>query len=164
MRNFKNIISVLSILLLAVIFYQCSGESQAKTTIVEVVEPEVEESLYVRLGSAEGISSLVDDIFDAHMNNPILNDKFDYLRGDTEKEESIKSHMRNFLGSGTGGIEQYTGRDIPTIHTGMNITEAEFLAVVDDIMIVLNNHEMSDQTKKDMLYILYSFKGQVVGL
>ena len=97
------------------------------------------------------------------MNNPILNDTFDYLRGDSEKEESIKNHMKNFLGTGTGGLEQYTGRDIPTIHTGMNITEKEYLAVLDDIMGVLNNHDLSDQTKKDMLYVLYSFKGQVVG-
>jgi hemoglobin len=64
----------------------------------------------------------------------------------------------------TGGMEKYSGMDVPTVHKGMNISEKEFLSVVDDFMLVLENHEVSDQTKKDMLYVLYSFKGQVIGL
>ena len=49
-----------------------------------------------------------------------------------------------------------------TTHKGMNVSEQEFIAVVDDIMWALDKHEMSDETKKDVLAILYSLKGEII--
>jgi hemoglobin len=50
-----------------------------------------------------------------------------------------------------------------TTHSGMNISEAEFVALLDDLMIVLDNHQIDVETKKDMLYISWSLKGMIVG-
>ena len=49
-----------------------------------------------------------------------------------------------------------------TTHKGMNISEQEFIAVVDDIMWALDKHAMADDTKKDVLSILYSLKGEII--
>ena len=38
-----------------------------------------------------------------------------------------------FLCSATGGPQEYTGRDTLTTHKGMNISEQEFMAVLDDL-------------------------------
>jgi hemoglobin len=166
MKTVKNIISLLFVGLFLATFNQCTvKEDQIEPVIEEVVVvPQVEESLYDRLGGADGISSIVDDIVSTHLENPVVSPQFSYLTEDPEKMETVKRHLREFLGAGTGGAEQYTGVDVPTAHNGMNISNEEFIAAIDDIMFVLNNHEVSEQTKKDMLYILYSFKGQVVGL
>lgn len=165
MKSTKNLIILLFASIFLSSFYQCAEkEVQTEPVIVEVIEPEAEETLYVRLGGAEGISSIVDDIITKHLANPIVSEKFAYLTQEPEKLETVKRHLREFLGAGTGGTEQYTGVDVPTAHNGMNVTNAEFLAAVDDILEVLNEHNVSDQTKKDMLFILYSFKGQVIGL
>jgi hemoglobin len=47
-------------------------------------------------------------------------------------------------------------------HRGMNISEQEYVAVMDDIMSVLEKHQMDEVTKTDVLAILYSLKGEIV--
>ena len=161
-----NNIKLILLYLLAVGFAGCSGGSSkpSETAVVDIVEAAPAElSLYDRLGGADGISVLVDDIITTHLENPVVSPQFDYLRDNPEQLELVKQHTREFLGAGTGGPEQYTGGDVPSVHAGMNISNAEFLGAIDDILLVLNQHEASEQTKKDMLYILYSFKDQVVG-
>ena len=159
-------LKLLSLLLLGSILTNCSDkQTKQDADLIEVHEATpVELSLYDRLGGAEGISFIVDDIIAKHLENPVVSPQFVYLTEDPEKMEILKRHTREFLGAGTGGKETYTGVSVPAAHEGMNVSNAEFLAAVDDILFVLNEHGVSDQTKKDMLYILYSFKGQVIGL
>lgn len=45
----------------------------------------------------------------------------------------------------------------------MNITAAEYMAVVDDILLVLDNRQIDEQSKKDVLAILWSLKGMIMG-
>jgi len=44
----------------------------------------------------------------------------------------------------------------------LQITEKEFLSATDDILIVLSNNNIDEESKKDMLYILYSLKSAVI--
>lgn len=44
----------------------------------------------------------------------------------------------------------------------MNISEQEYLAVVDDIMDVLARHDIDEAARKDVLAILYSLKGDII--
>lgn len=150
----------------AVIFGCADGkkENHEEEHEHETVEKEVALSLYQRLGEEEGISKLVDDIVDTHMENDIVKHVFLPLKDDPAHFEEFKEHVKEFFAAGTGGSTAYTGKDMPTAHAGMNITEAQFLAAVDDIMLVMANHKKDDQTKKDVLYILYSLKGVVIGL
>jgi hypothetical protein len=39
---------------------------------------------------------------------------------------------------------------------GMNISEQEYMAAVDDILDTLDKHKIDDQTRKDVLAIVYS--------
>jgi hemoglobin len=48
--------------------------------------------------------------------------------------EASKQHAFEFFAAGTGGPFEYTGKDLRTTHSGMNISEQEFLAVVDDVV------------------------------
>lgn len=50
-----------------------------------------------------------------------------------------------------------------TTHRGMNINANDYMNIIDDIMIVLNKHNKSEETKKDVLAILYSLKDQMIG-
>ena len=47
-------------------------------------------------------------------------------------------------------------------HKGMNVSEQEFIAVVDDITWALDKHGMTDDSKKDVLAILYSLKEEII--
>ena len=69
---------------------------------------------------------------------------------------------REFFSAGSGGPEKYTGRDMKTAHKGMNISEQEYLSVMDDIMGVLEKRGIDRATRKDVLDILYSLKGEII--
>jgi hemoglobin len=120
-------------------------------------------TLYERLGGEEGITRIVDDVVDEHMKNPAVNARFLPYRDRPEVLREIKNHTVNFFGAGSGGPQVYLGRDMPATHRGMNINEAEYMQVVDDIMNVLENHGKNEETKKDVLYILYSLKDSIIG-
>jgi hemoglobin len=79
-----------------------------------------------------------------------------------DKVQVIKRHFCEFLGMGCGGPEVYTGRDMLAVHTGMNISNEEYVAALDDILLVLDRHNIDEQTKKEILYIAYSVKNQIV--
>lgn len=115
-------------------------------------------SLYDRLGSATGISALVEDVVAAHLANPAVQPRFQNVKDLAH----LKKLATEFFCAGSGGPEPYTGRDMLTTHKGMNISEQEYLAVVDDIMGVLDAHRIDDGTKKDVLAILYSLKGEII--
>ncbi|GGK56908.1 MULTISPECIES: group 1 truncated hemoglobin [Flavobacteriaceae] len=162
-------IKLIVILLVAVFVSNCSNkkpntqESSNEASTVVVNENPVEASLFDRLGGTDGVSSIVNGIVQAHLENPVINHVFLPLKEDPEHFESFKTHVKEFLSAGTGGGATYTGKDLPSAHKGLNTTEEEFLSAVDDILMVLSKHNIDEETKKDMLYILYSMKGAVIG-
>ncbi|MEQ1759375.1 MAG: group 1 truncated hemoglobin [Vicinamibacterales bacterium] len=115
-------------------------------------------SLYDRLGGEIGIAALVEDAMAAHLTNPIVQTRFQNIKD----IEHAKKMAREFFGAGSGGPEPYTGRDMRTTHRGMNISEQEYVAVMDDIMGALDKHGIDDVTKKDVLAIMYSLKNEIV--
>jgi len=123
-----------------------------------------EKSLYERLGKGDGIAKLVDDIVDAHLQNPAIKTRYLPLKDDPARMEKVKNYTRQFLGAGTGGPETYHGKDMPTAHRGMNVSEAEFLAVVDDILLSLDKNNVDQQSRNEVLAISYSLKDQIVRL
>jgi hemoglobin len=47
-------------------------------------------------------------------------------------------------------------------HRGMNISEQEFMAVLDDAMAALEKHGVGQQEKMEVLFILHSMRTEVV--
>jgi len=123
---------------------------------------ELATSLYERLGGADGIASLVDDIVEAHMQNPVIQPRFLPYRADPGRLAEVKKHLRGFLGAGSGGPDAYSGRSMPDAHRGMNINEAEYMAALDDILQTLDKHGVDEATRNEVLGIAYSLKGEIM--
>lgn len=119
-------------------------------------------TLYERLGGAEGIAKIVDDIVEAHLNNPTIKARFLPYLDKPERVAEIKKHNRDFFGAGSGGPETYAGRSMLETHRGMNISEAEYLAVMDDIISVLEKHGVEESARKDVLAITFGIKGEII--
>ena len=115
-------------------------------------------SLYECLGGAKGIAQIVEDTFAAHLKNPVVKTRFEIVK-DLEK---TKKMVREFFGAGSGGPENYTGKDMMAAHKGMNISEQEHLAVRDDVVEALAKNKVSEDAVKDVIGILYSLKGQII--
>lgn len=119
-------------------------------------------SLFERLGSSSGIAALVEDIVGKHMENPVIQARFRPYLDTPEKLDVTKQHLCAFLESGSGGPAKYEGRSMRDAHRGMNVNEAEYMAAIDDILATLREHEIDEQTQKDLLAIAYSLKGDIL--
>ena len=119
-------------------------------------------TLFERLGGSEGISRIVDDVVDAHMNNPSIKVRFLPYLETPEKLAEIKRHTVDFFNAGSGGNAIYTGRDMTTTHRGMNISHAEYVYAVDDIFQVLDKHQVDEASKSEVLSILWSLKDMII--
>ena len=121
-------------------------------------------SLYERLGGTEGITAIVHEVIEAHMMNPGIKARFLPLKNDPEHLAEVKQHVIDFFVMGSGGPQKYTGKDMHSAHVGMNISQGEYMCVMDDILSALDKNNIDEQSKKDVLAILYSLKDQMIGV
>ena len=119
--------------------------------------------LFDRLGGTTGITAIVDAVVEAHMCNPAIKTRFLPYRGATQKLAMIKKHTVDFFSAGSGAAVLYSGRDMTTTHKGMNISPAEYIYVVDDILKVLDEHDIDAGSKSEVLFILWSLKNTIIG-
>ncbi len=115
-------------------------------------------TLYQRLGGAKGIAAIVDDVMTAHLNNPAVKARFENI----EDMDHAKKMACDFFCAGTGGPETYTGKDMLTAHKGMNISEQEYLAVMDDTVAAMEKNGVNEDAKNDVIATLYSLKDQII--
>lgn len=128
--------------------------------IDESLEGEVtmtEASLYERLGGEENIRKIATTLFDTHAKNPQIQAR--YVNSD---RDSVIQLVFEFLCSATGGPQEYTGRDMLTVHKGMNISEQEFMAVLDDILVALQAHGVGQREQEELLLANYNLRGEIV--
>ncbi|WP_299792096.1 group 1 truncated hemoglobin [uncultured Shewanella sp.] len=116
-------------------------------------------SLYERLGGEGKIALIAADIFDTHAANPTIASRYK----DSDRERVIKV-VTEFLCSGTGGPQDYTGKNMLDAHRAMNINEREYMAVLDDIIVALDKNDVGEREKQEMLMIAYSLKDEILGV
>jgi hemoglobin len=75
---------------------------------------------------------------------------------------NLKKKAHEFFCAGSGGPEAYTGKEMRVAHQGMNVSEQEYLAVMDDIVGALDKNRLDEATKNDVIAILYSLKGDII--
>ncbi len=115
-------------------------------------------TLYDRLGRFDGITRIVNDVMNAHLANPLIRTRFEASKDlDHAKKMAVE-----FFCAGCGGPESYTGRDLVLAHKGMNISEQEYMAAMDDILAALAKNGIDAATCGEVTAVLYSLKGQVM--
>jgi len=116
-----------------------------------------DKSLYDRLGGHDEIAALAKTVFTNHCKNEAIKKR--YTNSDAEQ---VIRKVTEFMCAGFGGTEQYTGDDMLTAHTGMNISETEFNAVIDDVMSGLQTHNVGQQEQDEILCALWSMRPEIV--
>jgi hemoglobin len=119
-------------------------------------------SLFERLGGSSGIEQIVEEVASRHLENPVIAARFRPYLEQPQKLQELKVHLARFLEMGSGGPLRYQGRDMRRTHTGMNISPAEYMAAMDDIMTALAHVGIDEQTRKDVLAIAWSLKGDII--
>jgi hemoglobin len=117
-------------------------------------------SLYERLGGEKRIEQLITDAVDNHYRNPLIKVRFEAIKDRAVAER----HLFEFMCAGSGGPQTYTGKDLASSHKGMNISEQELIAAIDDMLAAMTKNGYDQIEKNDVVAILYSLKGDVVRL
>ncbi len=119
-------------------------------------------SLFERLGGSSGVERIVDEVASRHLENPTIGARFRPYLEQPQKLQDLKMHLGRFLEMGSGGPPRYTGRDMKSAHKGMNISPAEYMAATDDIMAALAHVGVDETSRKDVLAMVWSLKGDIV--
>lgn len=115
-------------------------------------------SLYERLGGVDAIRAVVDNFVgrvgaDARINA--------FFRG--VDLDNLKRLLTEQICQATGGPCRYTGRSMRETHTGMSLTDAHFNALVEDLVGALNQFNVPEREKSELLAALGGMKGDIVG-
>jgi hemoglobin len=114
--------------------------------------------LYDRLGGKPAISAVVDDFVGNVAADSRINGFF--ARTDVP---NLKRLLVEQICQASGGPCTYTGRDMATTHRGMNVTDAQFNALVEDLVKTLDKFNVPQREKGELLAALGSLKPQIVG-
>jgi hemoglobin len=127
----------------------------------KIVEEEKmsEATLYERLGGEEKIRAIATDIVSLHHQNPAIKTRFDNAK---KSDSELVDLVVDFVCCGTGGPQVYKGMSMLDTHKGMNISEAEFVAVLDDILEAMKKHGIGELEKAEVLAIAYGMKDEIV--
>ncbi len=121
-----------------------------------------ERSLYERLGGYEAISAVVHDFAGKLFVDPQVGSFFKGMGTDT-RNSFIQKNI-NLVCNVTGGPCKIISRPARTVHTGLGITESDFNVVVQHLVDTLDHFEVPAREKQELLSIIGTLKGDIVGL
>ena len=120
--------------------------------------PKRDDSLYRALGEREGIAKVVDSALLWILSDARINELFT-----ATDPVQLAPLLVDQICEATGGPCTYTGRTMEDVHTGLNITDAQFAAFVEDLIAALDEHQVPSEAQRQLLAALGSMKPQVVG-
>ena len=121
----------------------------------------MEATLYERLGGYNGISAVVDSLFERLISDQRFTKYFGSRAGEDSRKR-LRQLQKLMICQATGGPCFYLGRDMKTVHTGMGIDEADWQAMVTHLTGVLNSFNVPDADQKAVLEMLNGKKNDIV--
>ena len=143
---------------LAAIMVVMAGTA-TQTARAQVTQP----SLYERLGGAYSIATVVDDFIERLLVNATLNANpaINEARKRVPKA-GLKFHVTALVCEVSGGPCKYTGRAMKESHQHLNITQAEWDAMVVDFKATLNKFKVPQREQQELITIVGSTRNDIV--
>src|SRR5215467_2924209 len=156
-----------SVMVCAALAVGCAGTMPAKhaspapkaaSTAATAPAKSGDDRLYRALGGTEGITKVVD---------AALAEIHGDLRINIFFEKTDMADLRRLLieqiCAATGGPCEYTGRSMEEAHSGLNLTNADFDAFVEDLVRAMDSQKVPKDLQKQLLDLLGPMRPQVVG-
>lgn len=119
-----------------------------------------EKTLYQRLGGYDALAAVTDDFIGRLATDEKLAKFFIGLSNDSKKK--VRQHVIDFLCLATGGPCVYTGRDMKTVHTGLNITKDEWDLSVKHLTATLDEFKVPAKEKGEVLKAIGELEKDIV--
>ena len=137
----------------------CGGsQSNETTTTTTSGSGAGSATLYASLGGEPAIKAVVKDFVEEQVaKDPRINAQFanaDIL--------GLERKLYEQICAAAGGGCTYTGKDMKTAHANMKITEADFNALVEDLVKSLDKFHVKDADKQALLGVLGPMKPDIV--
>lgn len=116
-----------------------------------------EKSLYDRLGGNNAINAIVDDFVNKIISDIRINKKF--AKSDPTR---FITNLKDFICVITGGPCKYNGNDMKSAHKGMGVTEGEFNALFEDLVMTLDKLKIPTNEINELLVALAKYKPLIV--
>jgi hemoglobin len=116
-----------------------------------------EASLYERLGGLNAITAVIDDF----VANVAADNRINRFFANTDIPR-LKRLLVEQVCEATGGPCTYTGRTMKDSHRGMGLSDADFNALVEDLVVALDKHNVGAREKNELLSALGMMRGDIV--
>ena len=120
-------------------------------------------SLYERLGGKTAITAVVNEFVGNVAGDSRINNFFKKTAGDPKRLAAFKTKLVNQICQASGGPCAYKGLDMKAAHKGMGISDADFGALVEDLVKALDKFNVGATEKNELLGALGGMKGDIVG-
>ena len=120
--------------------------------------PNRDDTLYRALGERAGIARTVDAILVRVLADARINELFS-----ATDPAQLAPLLVDQICEAAGGPCKYTGRSMEETHTGLNITEAQFAAFVEDTVAGMKAENVPAEAQAKLLETLGAMKPQIVG-
>jgi hemoglobin len=129
---------------------------------MDLFKKKQEKSLYERLGGYDAIAAVVDD-FQGRMVSDKQLGRF-FIGFSTNSKKRTRQLVVDMICEATGGPCLYTGHDMKTVHTGLNITESDWQVSVKLLTATLDKFKVPQKEKDDVFAAVSSLKPDIVGI
>jgi len=116
-----------------------------------------DKKLYDRLGGKDAISAVVDEFLANVQADAAINAMF--ANADLK---GLKTKLVDQICQATGGPCTYQGKTMKEAHTGMNIKEADFTALVGDLKKALDKFKVGEKEQQELLGALAKMHDDIV--
>jgi len=132
----------------------CGGTAKAPETAMESKQA----SLYDRLGRRDAIAGVVKDFVEER----VAKDKRINAMFANTNIPDLEAKLIDQICEASGGPCKYTGKDMKTTHAGLNIKDADWSALVEDLKASLDHFRVGPQEQKDLLGALAGMHDDIV--
>lgn len=144
----------LSFLVIGLALAACGSKQPKATTAPAPSGP----ALYDRLGRLDAIKAVVKDFVEEQVaKDPRINARF--MNTDIPRFEELLAEQ---ICEATGGPCKYTGKNMKEAHVGMAITEADFGALVEDLVKSLNKFDVPKAEQDELIRTLATMHDDIV--
>ena len=148
-----NLVSIVVVASLAACGGKAKGTEPATSTAMSESL-----SLYDRLGRRDAIVLVVKDFVeqrvakDARINSMFANTDI----------PGLEAKLVDQICEATGGPCKYTGKDMRTVHASMNIKDAHFNALVEDLKASLDHFKVGAREQQELIGALAKMHDDIV--
>jgi len=122
-----------------------------------IKQRQADKSLYLRLGSRNGIKELSTRLYAAHVANKQIGHLFEHVA-----REPFIEHVTDFFVAHSGGEGTYQGPSMAQVHEQLGISYSDFLSAGGDVQTVMKGLGYGDEEIQEAVCFLVSFVPQVV--